>query len=285
MKRQPLISFFLITFVITWGIAALFFLFPEQLITLTGKAVDRYHPLFVLAVWAPSLSAFLVILRVRGKQGLLAFWARYLDIATDFRWYLLGFVGIIGFGLCLRYLNLLWGVEVPQLSFSWYTFIPFAAYWLISDPGPLGEEGGWRGFALPLLQRHVSPFLTSLILGTVWSLWHLPAFYVSTLGQSNFLLPLFMFSNIALTMFMTYAYNATRGNLPLMIVIHWAINLAGVFVSLANGAFFVATGFLFLITTLLLSCLRPARPMVDPIPGWSEYIHNSPQAIAKAVHS
>ncbi len=79
MKKHPLISFFLITFFITWGIASVYFLFPAQVVALTSKEVDAYHPLYRIAIRAPTLSAFLVIVCLRGKQGLLAFWARYLE--------------------------------------------------------------------------------------------------------------------------------------------------------------------------------------------------------------
>jgi len=274
MKKHPLISFFLITFLITWGIAGLFFLFPEQVVKLTMKEADAYHPLFRVAASAPTISAFLVILCARGKQDLLAFWARYLDFVR-LRWYIIIFGGIIGFGFALRYLEQSLGMNVSSPPFSLYSFIPFAIYWILFDPGPLGEEGGWRGFALPLLQRRFSPFWASVILGTIWSVWHLPAFYISTLSQSNFLFPLFLVYNVALALFMTYAYNATHGNTPLMIVIHWAINMPYFLVS-ADGYFFVAYAILLLGGALFISRLLPAAPVTDPIPGWSQSAYNSP---------
>ena len=107
--------------------AGLFFLFPDQLVALTGKEADAYHPLFRLAASAPTLSAFLVILGVRGKQGLLVFWARYLDFGIRLRWYVLVFGGIVGLGLVLRYLEKSWGLQVPELPFSLYSFPLFAA--------------------------------------------------------------------------------------------------------------------------------------------------------------
>ncbi len=172
-------------------------------------------------------------------------------------------------------------MSVPNLPFSWYSFIPFAIYYVLDDPGPLGEEGGWRGFALPLLQRRFPPFLASIILGAVWSIWHLPAFYISTLNQSNLSFPVWLLGNITLVTFMAYAYNATRGNIPLMIVIHWTYNLAGVLVPM-DSYYFAAYGVLFLIAALLLSRLRPATPVVEPIPGWPQSTHVSPQTVAHA---
>src|SRR5918992_6169094 len=79
MKKHPLLGYFLLTFLITWGIGAIYLLFPAQLVALTSKDADRYHPLFVFAACAPTLSAFAVVLSLRGRQGLLLFWARYLD--------------------------------------------------------------------------------------------------------------------------------------------------------------------------------------------------------------
>ena len=277
MKKYPLIIFFLMTFLITWGFASLFILFPNQIVTLTMKDVDAYHPLFRFAISAPTVSAFLMILWLRGMQGLLAYWSRYLDFSIPLRWYVLIFGGIVGFGFILRVIERSLGVAVPDLPFSIYSFIPFAIYWILYDPGPLSEEGGWRGFALPLLQHRFSPFWSGIILGIVWSIFHLPAFYISTLNQSNFAstLPLFLVSTVALTLFMTYAYNATRGNLPLMILIHWAYNLTGILVPM-NVYYFSAFSFLFSIGSLLISRLQPSAS-VEPIQGWSQNEHDNPQ--------
>ena len=64
----------------------------------------------------------------------------------------------------------------------WYTVLPALAITLLI--GPLGEEFGWRGVALPLLQRRCTPLWASLILGTIWGAWHLPAFVLGGTPQS-----------------------------------------------------------------------------------------------------
>jgi uncharacterized protein len=250
IKKHPLISFFLITFLITWGIAGLFFLFPEGLVTLTRKEADAYHPLFRVAASAPTLAAFLVILVTQGKQGLLDFLARYLEFVR-LRWYVIVFGGIVTFGFALRFIEQSLGMSVPNLPFTWISFLPFAMYWPLYDPGPLGEEGGWRGFALPLLQLRFSPFLSAVILGVIWSVWHLPAFYISTLNQSGLIFPLFLLSNVALVMFMISVYNVTQGNIAMMIVIHWAYNLIGVFAPM-DSYFFTVNTLLFSVAAVSL---------------------------------
>lgn len=89
---------------------------------------------------------------------------------------------------------------------------------------PLGEEPGWRGFALPRLQAKYGPLLGSVILGTLHGLWHLPAFFVngtSSLGSFSFIgFALFIVSAIGLTLAFTWVFNNVGGSPLLMILLH-----------------------------------------------------------------
>jgi uncharacterized protein len=51
--------------------------------------------------------------------------------------------------------------------------------------GPLGEEFGWRGYALPAMQEYMSWRSASLLLGTIWGIWHLPLLFLTGSSQSN----------------------------------------------------------------------------------------------------
>ena len=81
-----------------------------------------------------------------------------------------------------KYLGAALNGTITDFPFDpWYRVLPmFAAALLI---GPV-EEIGWRGVALPLLQRRYSPLWASLILGALWGFWHLPAFLLSGTEQS-----------------------------------------------------------------------------------------------------
>lgn len=57
---------------------------------------------------------------------------------------------------------------------------------IVIDPGPWGEETGWRGFALPRLLTRFPPSMAAIVLGVIWAIWHAPAFLVSGLRQSNY---------------------------------------------------------------------------------------------------
>jgi membrane protease YdiL (CAAX protease family) len=101
--------------------------------------------------------------------------------------------------------------------------------------GPMGEELGWRGFALPRLQRQTNAFDASILLGLIWGLWHLPLYFVSGTGQSEMLAdgtsPAFAIGGfigwtIGLSVLFTWLFNQTGGSLIVVILFHAAVNVA-----------------------------------------------------------
>jgi len=112
--------------------------------------------------------------------------------------------------------------------------------------GPLGEEPGWRGFALPRLQRQAGPLWGTLILGMLWGLWHLPLYlrpvYLAATGVQEAgtsvagLSVAFVGSLLALTalaVIFTWVFNHTRGSLLLMMLLAASLNTGGLFVTLS----------------------------------------------------
>jgi membrane protease YdiL (CAAX protease family) len=95
---------------------------------------------------------------------------------------------------------------------------------LVLDPGPLGEELGWRGFALPRLLHNCSALIASVIVGLIWGLWHLPAFFINGLPQNQFSLPAFLVACVALSVLMTWVYQHTQGSILFAVLIHWLFN-------------------------------------------------------------
>ena len=107
--------------------------------------------------------------------------------------------------------------------------------------GPLGEEAGWRGFALPRLQKRFDPLLASVWLGLIWALWHLPlhvtGFYDQTFGNPISGLLLRAFTTIPLTLIFTWLYNRTRGNLLVMVCLHTAVNVSSSLIAPGTGLY------------------------------------------------
>jgi hypothetical protein len=91
----------------------------------------------------------------------------------------------------------------------------------------LGEEPGWRGFALPRLQARYGPLLGTLILGTIHGLWHLPSFFTpfaAPFTVSNFVG--FVVAIMGASFFWTWIYNNTKGSLLIALLVHSAFNAA-----------------------------------------------------------
>jgi membrane protease YdiL (CAAX protease family) len=91
--------------------------------------------------------------------------------------------------------------------------------------GPV-EEFGWRGVALPLMQRLTAPVWAGMIVGFVWAFWHLPAFFFGGTPQSAWAILPFLIGVTAIGVVMAVVYNKTGGNLLLPILIHWQLNIA-----------------------------------------------------------
>src|SRR5690606_11703585 len=83
---------------------------------------------------------------------------------------------------------------------------------LLKDPGALGEELGWRGYALPRLLELTDARAASIILGVVWAVWHLPAFFLASLAQSSVNFGLFVINVTAFSVIMTWLFVNTRGS-------------------------------------------------------------------------
>jgi len=271
MRRYPLLSFFLMTFAITWSLGAVYFLFGKQLEPYVGQ-VNHSHPLYYLAVYALSIAAITVVWRTQGRASLRQFLARLLQWRIGWRWYAFLVIAFILAHLGARGVAVLRGEAVPGILYAWYMTAPLALYWLFADAGPIGEELGWRGFALPLLQRRFSPFAAAVLLGTVWAVWHLPAFFISGLAQSRFSFPFFVLQTIGLSYLMMAVYNATNGNVPLVIVIHWLNNVSGSMnLYKVNDKTMIAMFLFYCVAAIVIKRVAPVKvPFKDPVPGWKD---------------
>jgi membrane protease YdiL (CAAX protease family) len=98
--------------------------------------------------------------------------------------------------------------------------------------GPVGEEFGWRGYALPKLQNRYGPLIASLVIGALWGIWHLPSFFApqgvipAIYAQvGTIFILLYTTGNIANSIFMTWLYNKSKASALLGgIIWHAAIN-------------------------------------------------------------
>jgi membrane protease YdiL (CAAX protease family) len=217
-KSLSLASFFAIAFGLTWGIGVLIVLFNAQIEAIFGP-IGYTNPLFILAVYAPAVAAVCLVWRHYGFAGLGSYLRRLTLWRMPFGWWALL---IIGVPMSFYLGAIIEGKLTDPFPFSlWYAELPAVAVALLIGPV---EELGWRGVALPLLQRRFAPLWASLVLGAVWGLWHLPAFFIGGTPQSALSFGMFFVAALAVTVILTPMFNAARGSILVAALYHWQLN-------------------------------------------------------------
>ena len=214
-----LLPFLLIAFGLAWGILALFIFLSDQMTEIFGELTGQ-HPLFFLAVYAPAIAAFSVIMHYGGSEGLRRYLSRLLLWRCSLAWY-----AFLIFGIPLLYLfgSALKG-NILEVRFPFSSFQSLiVALALTAIKGPV-EEFGWRGLALPLLQRKFAPIWAGLILGVIWGFWHLPAFLLSGTPQSAWSFTPFFAGSVAVSVIVTPLFNASHGSILLPALFHFQLN-------------------------------------------------------------
>jgi hypothetical protein len=135
----------------------------------------------------------------------------------------LGWAAYLAFGIPVAFYLGAW-IKGAPLSFPftpWYTVLP--ALLLMLALGPM-EEFGWRGVALPLLQRRFRPIGADLILSTLWAIWHLPAFFLSGTPHSQWSFPVFFIGVVSISFILTPLFNAAGGSILVAAIYHFQMN-------------------------------------------------------------
>lgn len=230
VRKYALPFFFLLAYLFTWSH------WLPQALTARGSASIQV-PGFVtlLAGYGPALAAIILSSLAYGRQGLRELFGRLLRWRVGIQWYVVAlFLPVVVTVLAIT-INKWTGGATPDFSTAEFPFGPastplwqkllilFLVFTLGFDG--LGEELGWRGFALPKLLQSRSPLVASLILGTFWAIWHFP--YALTEGTFLSEVPLhwFFINLLAVSILYTWIFLNTGGSLLLTLLFHAAGNI------------------------------------------------------------
>ena len=216
-----LAPFFLLTFALTWGLGAALVVFPDQITAMFGE-LSVTNPLYLIMTWSPGLVGVLLVVTTTGLSGLRRFFGRLFDTSVPLAWWAFVLFALPALKMTGALLN---GTPITGLL----NLSPFGQILSMSVfmlfLGPV-EEFGWRGVALPLMQRLTAPVWSGVIVGFVWAFWHLPAFFVGGTPQSAWAILPFLIGVTAIGVVMAVVYNKTDGNLLFPILTHWQLNIA-----------------------------------------------------------
>jgi CAAX protease family protein len=217
--RHQVLSYFVLAYAITYAIDVI--------------AILTIPMLFLLGTFGPLISAVVLTHMESGWAGVRELLGRVRRWRIGIKWYAFVLLGPGAVYVSAMALTIVLGgtVDVGKVD-PWYT-VPLLFLIVLVLGGPLGEEFGWRGYALPRLQERRSSLAAALILGVVWALWHLPNWWIPVTEQYHnvegngnyiFFVGEFVLVVIALSIIFAFVYNGTGGSMLAPLLLHAAFN-------------------------------------------------------------
>lgn len=222
VRRHPLIAFFVLAYAISWSTTPLYV-----------ARVPPFFPDFPFLGAGPLVAGLVVTWLAMGRAGLKDLGARMIRWRVGWQWYAVALaiplaVAVVTVVFCLALgapANAL--AQLPPVDVLLFVF----ALRLVNPmDGPMGEEPGWRGVALPRLQASRSPLAAAVILAILVALWHWPDVVVT-----QRLPPLGLLGAFAVTFWYCWIFNRAGGSVLMSLVMHAAEGTFG----LAVGSIFV----------------------------------------------
>lgn len=237
IQRHPVASYFILAYAISWAIEIPIALSVQGIVPLRVPLWIHYF-----ASFGPAVAALVVTAALQESAGVLGLLGRIAKWRVPWQYYAFAVaIPLLLFAAAVLLNRVITGAWSQLALLGQPDYLPYLGplgvlgLWLLTYG--LGEETGWRGFALPHLQTGRPAATATLILALLWAGWHLPAFFYRdtyiAMGAVGF--PLFAFSLLFAAMVFTWLYNATGGSVLLVILFHGFFNWLSV--SDAGGAF------------------------------------------------
>ncbi len=174
-RRNALFVYFILAYAISWAVQIPLALQAQGLIQATIPPSIHY-----LAGYGPMLAAVITTWLATGANGVKELLSRLLRWRVPPVWWLVAGSPIALYVMVALGLQVVQGQpfglgELGRVNHLPYLGMGTLFLWILTFG--LGEETGWRGFALPRLQKHRSALQATLLLWVFWALWHLPAFF------------------------------------------------------------------------------------------------------------
>jgi membrane protease YdiL (CAAX protease family) len=218
IRNHEVATFFLLAYAITWSVwTPISYGYVYRSLELSPPIVLLY----IAGSFGPFLSAVLVTALCGGS--LRALFSQLLKWRVSVKWWLAAFFMPVILYSIMAGIHILLG---GQLNWSEVSLLALPGGFLtVFLWGGGNEELGWRGFALPRLQEKYRPFIASLGIGVVWTLWHAPVGIIE-LGFVDWAkdLPFYMMNVTGISFVATWLYNKTGGSVLLAMVFHASVN-------------------------------------------------------------
>jgi uncharacterized protein len=224
IQKHQLLSFFALTYAIAFGATFTYIALKP------GEPSQGWSPEWFLNAFSPTISALVLAWIIGGKGEIKRLLSGFSRWKAGLGWYLAAaflFLGPLAFALVYGAL----GNPAPGIQPGMTLAVILGQLIFTLFSGPLSEEAGWRGFALPRLQAKYNALVSSLVLGVIWCFWHLPLFFLPGSSQQGIPFPIYLMLVVTLGIYFTWLYNNTRGSLVITVLAHFSFNLTGGFLA------------------------------------------------------
>jgi uncharacterized protein len=244
-NRRPVLTFYVLTFVISWGGILLVIGGPGG-IPGTPEQFKRLLPFAIpVMLVGPFAACLLLTGLVNGRAGLRGLLSRLFRWRTGYRWYAVAFLTA---PLLMTVIPLALSILFPEFLPGIFTKSDKASLLQLGIVAGLVagifEESGWTGFAIPRLRLRYGVFTTGLIVGALWGAWHFLVNFWSSGSPSGALSPALLLHSVifsvgvlpAYRMLMVWVYDRT-GSLLVAMLMHASLTAGNVIlVPSARGA-------------------------------------------------
>lgn len=224
ISRHQLVAFFGTAYVL---------MFAATFAYIAGVPVP-YQLVWFVSIFSPTIAATSIVFIIGGAPAVWNLLAGFTRWKVGLRWYLAA-VFLVAAPLAAALIYAVTGNPVKGLAPGVTAWALAGQFVFTMFSGPLSEEAGWRGFALPRLQQRHGALVASLILGTLWAGWHIPLFFESGAARPGIPFPIYFVIVLVLSILFTWLYNNTGGSLVITALAHLSFNLNGAFITGSLG--------------------------------------------------
>jgi membrane protease YdiL (CAAX protease family) len=216
------LKFVVVAFTFTWIFWLLAVLEARGLIT------SLPVPAVFLGAFGPMVAAVAITAQEGGRAGLRSLLSRIVRWRVAPIWYGVAILGPIVIQLLAMALHVILGGQPPDLlaMLGALPTVVVTSIYMFVQVG-IGEEIGWRGYALPKLQAGYSALASSVILGVIWTLWHLPVFFNPATSYSRTPIWVFLVFLLPVSIIITWVFNSTGGSVLMAMILHAVLNASG----------------------------------------------------------
>ncbi len=262
-KYKQLYNYFFLSYLLSWIVWIPLGLQEQGLLD-----IGMPYELKDLGAYGPGVAALILTAINHGWPGIKSLLSRITIWKFKIYWYVIILFGAGVIGLTAVLVATFFGQA--DLSFAGrppFFLFPLFLIWVILFGGPLGEEFGWRGYALPALMVYEGPWKASLILGLLWSAWHLPLFWMPGTVQHELSFVTYTLMTVPLTFLYTWIYIGTGGSILAAILFHGASNTMAGFIPFMPvdqsggtlATFYIFISLLWTLTAIMLLSTRKKR--------------------------